>query len=30
MEVHDEEGLDLSDQMEITKYLKGRVSLQLF
>ena len=30
MEVHDEGGLDLSDQMEITKYLKGRVSLQLF
>lgn len=27
MEVHDDEGLDVSDQMEITKYLKGRVSL---
>lgn len=26
MEVHDDEGLDLSDQMEITKYLKGKVS----
>lgn len=25
-DVHEEEGLDLSDQMEISKFLKGRVS----
>lgn len=26
MEIHEEEGLDLSDQMEITKFLKGKVN----
>ena len=28
-DVQEEEGLDLSDQMEISKFLKGRVSTSL-